>query len=84
MTTIRQRVLVLAAGLAFFSLALRSEQPQKVSRATQEDRLKKLEGRADAAEKAASSAVMEQDYLTRTTDDRDRGCYFPTSARTCR
>ena len=66
MTTIRQRILVLAAVLAFFSPALRSEQPQKASRATQEDRLKKLEDRADAAEKAASSAVMERDYLTRT------------------
>lgn len=66
MTTIRQRILVLAAVLAFFSPALRSEQPQKASRATQEDRLKKLEERADAAEKAASSAVMEKDYITRT------------------
>jgi hypothetical protein len=65
-TTIRQRILVLAAVLAFFSPALRSEQPQKASRATQEDRVKKLEERADAAEKAASSAVMEKDYITRT------------------
>jgi len=65
-TTIRQRILVLAAVLAFFSPVLRSEQPQKASRATQEDRLKKLEERADAAEKAASSAVMEKDYITRT------------------
>ena len=66
MTTIRQHILVLAAVLAFFSPALRSEQPQKASRPTQEDRLKKLEERADAAEKAASSAVMEKDYITRT------------------
>ena len=66
MTTIRQRILFLAAVLAFFSPALRSEQPQKASRSTQEDRLKKLEERADAAEKAASSAVMEKDYITRT------------------
>src|SRR6202023_3418514 len=66
MTTIRQRTLVLAAVLAFFSPALRSEQPQKASRATQEDRLKKLEERADAAQKAARSAVIEKDYLTRT------------------
>lgn len=65
MTTIRQRTLILAAVLAFFSPALRSEQPQKASRPTQEDRLKKLEERADAAEKAASSAVMEKDYITR-------------------
>jgi multidrug efflux pump subunit AcrB len=65
-TCIRQRILVLAAVLAIFSPALRSEQPQKASRATQEDRLKKLEERADAAEKVASSAVMERDYITRT------------------
>jgi hypothetical protein len=64
-STIRHRILILAAVLAFFSPALRSEQPQKASRPTQEDRLKKLEERADAAEKAASSAVMEKDYITR-------------------
>ena len=66
MTTIRQRILVLAAVLAYFSPVLRSEQPQKASRVSQEDRLKKLEERADAAEKAASSAVMEKDYIMRT------------------
>jgi multidrug efflux pump subunit AcrB len=66
MTTIRKRILVLAVLLAFFSLALRSEQPQKASHATQEDRLKKLEERADAAEKTATSALMEKDYITRT------------------
>jgi hypothetical protein len=65
-TTIRQRILVLAAVLAFFSPSLRSEQTQKASRPAPEDRLKKLEDRADAAEKAASSAVMEKDYITRT------------------
>jgi multidrug efflux pump subunit AcrB len=65
-TYIRQYILVLAAVLAFFSPALRSEQPQKASRSIQEDRLKKLEERADAAEKAASSAMMEKDYITRT------------------
>jgi hypothetical protein len=65
-TTICQRILVLAAVLAFFSPALRSQQPQKASRPTQEDRLKKLEEHADAAEKAASSAEMEKDYITRT------------------
>ena len=52
--------------LAFFSPGLRSEQLQKASRPTQEDRLKKLEERADASEKAASSAGMEKDYITRT------------------
>jgi hypothetical protein len=65
-TNIRQRILVLAAVLAFFSPALRSQQPQKASHTTQDDRLKKLEDRADAAEKAASSAAMEKDYITRT------------------
>jgi hypothetical protein len=65
-TTKRQRILVPAAVLAFLSPALRSEQPQKASRPTQEDRLKMLEERADAAEKAASSAAMERDYITRT------------------
>jgi hypothetical protein len=65
-TTIRHRILVLTAVLAFFSPALRSEQPQKAVRPTPEDRLKKLEERADAAEKAESSAVMEKDYITRT------------------
>ena len=67
MTTKHQRILVLAAVLAFFSpAALRSQQPQKASHATQEDRLKKLEERADAAEKAASAALMEKDYIART------------------
>jgi hypothetical protein len=64
--SIRQRILILAAFLAIFSPTLRSEQPQKASRVTLEDRLKKLEERADAAEKAASTAVVERDYLTRT------------------
>jgi hypothetical protein len=62
-TTVRQYLLVLVAVLAFFSPAVRSE---KASRPTQEDRLKKLEERVDAAEKAASSAAMENDYITRT------------------
>lgn len=67
MTTIRQHILVLAAAFAFFSpAALRSQQPQKPSRGTAEDRLKRLEERADAAEKAASSAEMEKDYILRT------------------
>src|SRR5882724_4606199 len=62
----RKRILFLAAILAFFSPSLRSQQAQKASHPTQEDRLKKLEERADAAEKAASSAMMERDYITRT------------------
>jgi len=65
-TTLRRHILILAAVLAFFSPALRSEQPQKASHSTQDDRLKKVEERADAAEKAASSAAMEKDYITRT------------------
>jgi hypothetical protein len=62
----RKRILFLAGVLAFFSPSLRSQQPQKAPHPTQEDRLKKLEDRADAAEKAASSAEMEKDYITRT------------------
>jgi multidrug efflux pump subunit AcrB len=64
-TTIRRHILVLAAVLAFASPALRAEQPQKASHSAQDDRLKKLEERADATEKAASSAAMEKDYITR-------------------
>jgi hypothetical protein len=64
--TIRRRILVLAAAVAFLSPILRSEQPQKASRPTQEDRIKKLEERADAGEKAASAAAMEKDYIART------------------
>jgi multidrug efflux pump subunit AcrB len=62
----RHRILFLVAVLAFFSPSLRSQQAQKASHPTQEDRLKKLEDRVDAAEKAASSAAMERDYLTRS------------------
>lgn len=76
MTTMRKHILVLAVVLAFFSpAALRSEQPQKASHPTQEDRLKKLEERADAAEKAASSAAMEKDYITRTQKQYES--YYP-------
>jgi hypothetical protein len=63
--TIRQRILVLGAALTLLSPALRSEQSQKASRPTQEDRLKKLEERIDAAEKATSGMAMEKDYITR-------------------
>ncbi len=66
MNAIHPRILVLVASLAFLGPAVRPEQPQKASRPTQEDRIKKLEERADAAEKAASSATMEKDYITRT------------------
>lgn len=40
--------------------AVRSEQSQKAARPAQEDRSKKLDERADAVEKAASSAVLEK------------------------
>jgi hypothetical protein len=62
----RQHILVLVAALAFLAPAVLCEQTQKGSHSTQEDRIKKLEERADSAEKAASSAVMERDYITRT------------------
>jgi hypothetical protein len=59
-------LVALVAALAFLSPAVRSEQPQKASRLTQEDRIKKLEERADAAEQAADSAAMERDYIARS------------------
>jgi len=64
--TNRQHILVLVVALAFLSPAVRSQQPQRPSRLTQEERIKQLEERADAAEKAASNAAMERDYITRT------------------
>jgi hypothetical protein len=64
--TIRLRILVLSAALAFLSYAVRSEQPPKASRPSQEDRIKKLEERTDAVERNASSAAMEKDYITRS------------------
>ena len=66
MNTIRHRTLILAAAVAFLSPIIRSEQPQKASRSTQEDRIKKLEERADTGEKAATAAAMEKDYIART------------------
>lgn len=67
MNTICQRILmILAVALAFLSPALRSEQPQKASHLTQEDRIKRLEERADAAEKAASTAATEREFIART------------------
>jgi hypothetical protein len=64
--TIKPRILVLCAALAFLSFAVRSEQSQKASRPTPEDRIRKLEERTDAAEKAAADAAMEKDYITRS------------------
>jgi hypothetical protein len=66
MNTIRRRILILAAAFAFLSPAVQCEQAQKNQRPTQEDRIKKLEDRADEAEKAASAAAMEKDYIART------------------
>jgi len=59
------RILMLGAALALGAAAVRSEQPQKASRTSQEERIKNLEERVDAAEKAASAAAMEKDYITR-------------------
>ena len=66
MNTICQRIVVLAVALAFLSPALRSEQSQKASHLTQEDRIKKLEERADAAEKTAGAAATEREFTART------------------
>jgi hypothetical protein len=66
MNMLRQRILVLAAAFAFLAPAVRAQQPQKIAHPTQEDRIKKLEDRADAAEKAAAAAAMEKDYILRT------------------
>lgn len=65
MNAISRRILILLAVFALLSPALRSEQTQKASHPAQEDRIKKLEDRLDAAEKAASAAALEKDYITR-------------------
>jgi multidrug efflux pump subunit AcrB len=65
LNTIRH-ILLLAAALALLTPVVRSEQPQKASRSTQEDRVKKLEERLDAAEKAATVAAIEKDYIERS------------------
>lgn len=66
MNTIFRRILVLAAALAVLGPAVRSQQSQKAPRLTQEDRIKKLEDRADAAERATDAAALEKDYIART------------------
>ena len=67
MKTIRLSLVVLLAVAALSVCpALRCEQPQKTARTTQEDRVKKLEERADAAEKAAAAAAIDKDYIART------------------
>jgi len=65
-TTCLRIFVLVAAGLFLCCSGLRSEQPQKTARTTQEDRVKKLEERADAAEKAATAAAIDKDYITRT------------------
>jgi hypothetical protein len=65
MNPICRRIPLLVAALVFLVPVVQCEQ-QKASRSTQEDRIKKLEDRADAAEKAASAAAMEKDYIART------------------
>jgi hypothetical protein len=66
MTTTSRAILLLLAALASLIPAARAEQSQKSSRVSTEDRVKKLEERADAAEKAAAAAAMEKDYIART------------------
>jgi hypothetical protein len=60
------RILVLGGALTLLSPAIRCQQQQRLSRPTQEERIKKLEERVDDAEKAASAAAMEKDYIMRT------------------
>lgn len=66
MNTTSPRILVLAALLTLPCPLVRAEQPQKTTHTAVEDRVKKLEERADAAEKAAAAAAMEKDYILRT------------------
>jgi hypothetical protein len=66
LNTRQQCILVLVAMFAFLSPAVRCEQIKKSSPPTQEDRIKKLEDRADTADKAAAAAAMEKDYILRT------------------
>lgn len=71
MKSSRLLALVLGAALAFLALASSPQAPPKspppsgVTPAQTEERIKQLEARADAAEKAAASAAMEKDYLAR-------------------
>jgi hypothetical protein len=64
-TTLR-RMLILVVVFASLNPAVRAQQAQKGPHPAQEDRIKKLEERADEAEKAASAAAMEKDYIART------------------
>jgi hypothetical protein len=63
----RPRILVLITLLALLCPFGRAEQTQKnVAHPAAEDRIKKLEERADAAEKTAAAAAMEKEYILRT------------------
>jgi len=63
--------IALAAALALLALASSAQTPPKtpppsgLTPAQTDERLKQLESRAEAAEKAAASAAMEKDYITR-------------------
>jgi hypothetical protein len=58
-------ILLLGSALTLLSPAVHSQQPQKLSHPAQEDRMKSLETRVDAAERATSAATMEKEYITR-------------------
>lgn len=64
-------VLALGAAFAFLALASPAQSPPKspppsgLTPAQAEERIKNLESRADTSEKAAASAAMEKDYITR-------------------
>jgi len=66
MNLTRRRIVILVVLLVSLCTVARAEQAQKPSRIAQEDRIKKLEDRADAAEKATAAAAMEKDYIVRT------------------
>lgn len=63
--------LAIGAAVAFLALTSAAQAPQKTPtpsglvRGQTEERIKQLESRADAAEKAAANAAMEKDYITR-------------------
>jgi hypothetical protein len=67
MQTARQRVFLVAALSILICPFMRAEQASRnLSHPAAEDRIKKLEDRADAAEKAAADAALEKDYILRT------------------
>lgn len=66
MNILTRCIVLLVMAVALQSPAVRSEQPQRSPHTTQEDRIKKLEERADLAERTANAAAMEKDYIART------------------